>query len=280
MWHPSFTEGEVLARDIYEWFGGRVGDARAVGLGIPVHFRSAPWENGMALNPDEIVRPGDAITDPRLGVFRRPIALQDADYNVFVPLVDDHMVDDPSWRRDLLEIAAYYSRQEEAPADEKGIMRPFVDLLPVQVSPSWSRLPPTLTKTQALFLRRWTDASNEPSADRIARWRVRLRRLLTQAIVRLLRERRSRAPTSDGAATGAETILPTEVFLSHAKADQTLGPSVAEQLRDAAAGYGQIDVFYDENDLVSAAIWSKRLLDAASGGAGFIAILSDAYATR
>ncbi len=280
MWHPSFAEGESLARDIYEWFGGRTGDARAVGLGIPVHFRSAPWENAMALNPDEVVRPSEATTDPRLRILRRPVNLQHAEHNVFVPLVDDHMVDDPSWRRDLLEIASHCSLQGQAPVDEKERTPPFVDLLPVQISPSWSRLPAALTKTQALFLRRWTDASNETLADRLARWRVRLRRLLTQAIVRLLRERRAMAPGGGAARPGRETILPTEVFLSHAKMDQALGPGVAEQLRDAAAGYGQIDVFYDENDLPSAATWSDRLLDAAGGGAGFIAVLSDGYATR
>src|SRR5262249_42224211 len=98
-------------------------------------------------------------------------------------------------------------------------------------------------------------------------WRVRIRRLLTQALVSLLRK------------AGASS-LPTEIFLSHAKADLSLGPGVAERLRDVAAGDGQIEGFYDENDLPSGMEGSERLVDGAREGAGFIAVLSDAYATR
>lgn len=291
MWHPSFEEGETLARDVYTWFGGITRDARAVGLGIPVHFRSAAWDESMALTEEEAERTRTSVRtvakarDAKGRAIRRPVDLAHADHNVFVPLVDDNMVDDASWRRDLLALAEVCERGREGAATNKaarakktenGANPPVVHLVPVQVSPSWTRLPGEVTSIQALFLRRWTDDKAEAPSERLARWRVLLRRLLTQALVRLLRTYRENL----GEGKDNNTTLPTEVFLSHAKADGTLGPGIAEQLRDVAAGYGQLDVFYDENDLPSASPWSSRMLNAAGGGAGFIAVLSDAYATR
>jgi hypothetical protein len=276
LWHPSFTEAPALAREISRWFGGGVQDVRAGGLGMPVHFRSAPWEASLALQDDDVPpsqeRPADPIgeRERRGDVWRRPIDLDAARHNVFVPLVDDHMVDDPSWRRDLLDLAGLHHQIRDKGGklkDPAELPSTCVHLAPIQVTAAWPRMPEKVSQINALYLKRWADETHIPDDVRRERWRLRARRLLTQSLVRLLGELRT-------------SLLPTEVFLSHAKADLALGPGVAETLRDVAAGYGQIEVFYDENDLPQGTSWEHRMLGSAGSGAGFIAVLSDRYATR
>lgn len=273
LWHPSFAEGPVLGREIADWCGGSVSDIRAAGMGIPVFFRSEPWTAELALEdreaPPQPAAPGtpDAVREQALEVWRRPIELDDCVHNVFVPLVDDHMVDDPSWRRDLLDLAARHRAKAE----------PRVHLAPIQISSAWTRLPVMVSGIQALFIRRWNDpepTTDEEKAKRLATWRTRIRRLLTQSLVRLLRS------VHEELGVEGRSSLPTEVFLSHAKADRELGPGVAERLRDTAAGYGQVEVFYDENDLPAGGDWSRQLSIAAREGAGFVSVLGDAYASR
>ncbi|HEU4728882.1 MAG TPA: toll/interleukin-1 receptor domain-containing protein [Kofleriaceae bacterium] len=264
LWHPAFADGPLLARTIAEWCTGGTADIRATGQGIPVHFRSDPWRAANAIRPEDAPPEHPAPDDPvaarahQRHVWRRPVELDEADHNVFVPLVEDNLVDDPSWRRDLLDLARRHRQRRAAP--------PHVQVIPIQVTPAWARLPDEVNAIQAVFLRRWTDIG-QTEDERRARWIVRIRRLLTQALVRLLGELRPEPPR-------------VEVFLSHAKADLELGPGVAEQLRDVAAGYGQIEVFYDENDLPSGRDWERPMLGAAAQTAGFIAVLSDRYATR
>jgi hypothetical protein len=267
LWHPGFKYGPELARAIGEWCGGGVDDMRAVGLGIPVHFRSEDWHADNALSRGDMPElPGSLSRDPiaerarREQRWRRPIELNEARMNVFVPIVDEHMVEDPSWRRDLIDLAALH----DAGVRDKTHR---VHVAPIQMHSAWARMPSQVSRIQALHLRRWTDNPNEPDEDRRARWSRQIRRLLTQALVRLLRTLR-------------DSALPAEVFLSHAKVDRELGPGVAEKLRDVAAGYGQIEVFYDENDLPSGADWQDRMETSAADSAGFIAVLSDRYATR
>lgn len=272
LWHPKFVDGAVLAREIADWCGGGTTDLRAAGMAIPVHFRSTEWTAAQALTVDDeppqsrVGRGPLAERKKAHDSYRRPINLAHAKHNIFVPLVDDHMIDDASWRRDLIDLAERHhkTRNKKPGANDTDAQ---VHLAPLQVSAAWPRVPEQVSKIKALHLHRWSDPVSELDAGRLERWRLRIRRLLTQALVRLLGQIR-------------ESALPTEVFLSHAKADRDLGPGVAERLRDIAAGYGQIDVFYDENDLPSGDNWRDRMLGSVRQGAGVVAVLSDAYATR
>lgn len=276
MWHPAFVHGPALGRAVAEWFGLTTPDIRTSGLGIPVFFRSRNWTEEDAIAHNDVPPSPQTEESPKgertqqLSAWRRPIDLGEAQHNVFVPLVDDNMVADLSWRRDLIDLAKlhHHIRDEDGALRVNGLpaVAPMVHLAPIQVTSAWPRMPGIVSKIKALYLRRWEDGPGDQE-ERLDLWALRLRRLITQALVRLLGELR-------------DSALPTEVFLSHAKDDRALGPGVAERLRDVAAGYGQIDVFYDENDLPSGRNWRARMLGAASEGAGLIAVLGDAYATR
>ncbi|MCH9685269.1 MAG: TIR domain-containing protein [Deltaproteobacteria bacterium] len=272
MWHPDYAEGPGLARAVYEWLGDATSDLRRMGLGIPVYFRSEDWESRLALADEGTAAIEPGSPDHEIEVqrhergrrVRRPIDVDGASHNVFVPLIDDNMVADPSWRRDLVELA---NAHRDAGAAEAGPTGSACHLVSVQATDHWTRLPPIITRTQPVFLRRWSDPGEETPQQESTRLQVRLCRELTQALVRILRESRN-----------ADLVM--QVFLSHAKRDGALGPGVAEQLRDVSAGYGQIDVFYDENDLPIARGWEDHMMASAGHGVGFIAVLSDHYATR
>ncbi len=271
MWHPNLEEGNALGAALYEWFGDATSDARRIGMGIPVHFRSRDWSGELDTHA---VPPAPDVSQPAptpsIEVERdawRNRARRDIDYGaaitILVPLVDDHMVADPSWRRDLLAWARRDPGDDEREVDAKELDTFF---MPMQLTRAWAQLPDEVRSHKAHYLTTWRDGRSPPPVDELA---VRLCRLVTQGLVRRLR------------LAGSEEGMVTKVFLSHAKADGVDGPGIAERLRDAAASYGQIDkVFYDENDLPSGLDWNSRMLGAASLGVGFISVLSDAYATR
>ncbi|MBP8805566.1 MAG: TIR domain-containing protein [Kofleriaceae bacterium] len=281
LWHPEFEDGPALARSVAEWWNGGGGDARALGAGIPVHFRSADWTEDLNLLGDPSPPRTEPASEPgaariaRLGTWRRPVRLDESDVNIFVPLVDDHMVADVSWRRDLVELARHHDatqqRDDRTRSGAADDATPRVYLATIQMTAAWARMPEVITSVKALYLDVWRDDKHEHVHRRVERRAERLRRQLTQAIVGLLR---------DQGGTKPGTELMTQVFLSHAKADGEFGPGVAERLRDAGAGYGQINVFYDENDLPIGQDWRAKMLTAAALGVGFVAVLSDRYATR
>ena len=144
LWHPEFADGPLLARTIAEWCNGGITDMRAAGQGIPVHFRSARWRAANALRPSdappEPAEPDEPVAARmhRRYAWRRPIDLEEAEHNVFVPLVDDHLVDDPSWRRDLLDLARRHHAGQRARASSTAAGAPHVHLIPIQITPAWA----------------------------------------------------------------------------------------------------------------------------------------------
>jgi hypothetical protein len=74
------------------------------------------------------------------------------------------------------------------------------------------------------------------------------------------------------------TPPPLNVFLSHAKRD---GIQIAEAIRDGVRRFGQLEAWYDANDLPIGASWSSPMKDAAqSDTAAMIVTVTDAYPTR
>ncbi len=272
LWHPDFEDGPLLANAIYDWLGPSRSDLRRVGMGINVYFRSEDWTDEYELDPvtgpqlpapiDEVERADRAARLRR----RRPIDFRDAAINVVIPLVDAHMLVDPSWQRQLHELAH--------PPPE---LHDRIQLAPVQLVSSLAALGGWGESIQPLRIDSWRDLqtdSVESRAHRLARRVVRLRREVVQVVLRLLTR------SADPADLWSRQPL-RRVFLSYAKDDYEAGPGVAERLRDVGRSYGYIETFFDENNIEPGALdGASRRRAEAGHGEGFVAVLSDKYAKR
>jgi hypothetical protein len=85
VWHPSFTIGQEVADYIYASFYRDIDSPLSRGVGIPVYYRSVPFEGK-----------------------KTPVAIPFAqsDYNAVIVLVDDYLFNDDGWNvfvKDLLK---------------------------------------------------------------------------------------------------------------------------------------------------------------------------------
>ena len=76
VWHPSYSDGLKLAKEVHAWFGGPDNAWHRAGLGIPVMF----WTSGSS----------DALP--------APIPTASQAFTVVVPLVDEHFAALREWR--------------------------------------------------------------------------------------------------------------------------------------------------------------------------------------
>jgi hypothetical protein len=239
LWHRDCPEGKELAAEIFRWFRGDPNDPGEAGGGIPVHYRC--W----AEEP-----PGAEAASPPAGI------------EIAVPLVDEHMVIDPAWRRYL-----------------KGSIKPRARLLvPVALDAAAYQLPFSISRLNYLRLDRAVDPDSWSWEKRSRIRRERLVSLLTQVVTRELL-----ALADRGGTPGRDAAPPQiTVFISHAKSD---GVREAEALRSTILGSGQMQAFYDESDLPIGYAFERRLEDAAGPGGvaetqAMVAIYSDGYPTR
>ncbi|MCB1739799.1 MAG: toll/interleukin-1 receptor domain-containing protein [Gammaproteobacteria bacterium] len=237
LWHPETGDGPELARAVYRWFRGDERRLDEVGKGVPVFYR---WQPASAEQPAP-----------------RPIHCQGDELCVVVPLIDEHMVIDPVWRRYLLE----------------QIDRPGVHVYPAALHPSAFNMPGRFSRLNYLRLEQREDPSTWSWQEHQRARTERLLGQLTQAISRLLLARpRGRDGTDPGPAV--------RVFISHAKQD---GTAIARQLREALLNYGQLEVFFDESELAFGYEFERALEDSARVAgqtAAMIVVYSDAYPTR
>ncbi|MGE3313340.1 MAG: toll/interleukin-1 receptor domain-containing protein, partial [Limisphaerales bacterium] len=224
LWHPRFTRGETIANEIYRWF--RLENME----GIPVFFRSTPA-------PDSEIPRG--IGD-------------DCRLNYLLPLVEAHMVADPSWRQYVLRLAE----------------RPEIRLFPVALDPLAFQMP---AKLRGLNFIRHPVTEPTPQSTEI------LLGHLTEILCRdLLALETPSHPIS--AARGSAVPHKVKLFLSHAKAD---GTEVPVRLKDYIQTHTQCETFFDETDIASGHEYATILEDAIRHeSAGMITIQGDHYAER
>lgn len=239
LWHRDCPEGKDLSAEIFRWFRGNPNDPGEAGRGIPVHYRCWPEEPSGA----------EATMAP-------------AGIEIAVPLVDEHMVVDPDWRKYLM-----------------GAIKPRARLLvPVALDAAAYQLPFSISRLNYLRLDRAVDPDTWSWEKRSLIRRERLISLLTQVVAREL------LALANGGGKPARDAAPPQimVFISHAKAD---GIREAEALRSTILGSGQMQAFYDESDLPIGYAFERRLEDAAGPGGvaetqAMVAIYSDSYPSR
>lgn len=264
LWHPNCPLGGDYAASIFRWFRGDPSLPAEVGHGIPVHYRS------VAENPGH--------REPR------PIQPEAADFNVVVPLVDEHLVVDPAWRAYLRNLVAV----------------PNALLVPVALHRAAYQLPAGIDRLNFLRLDRVMDPDSWTPDQRLQVRRQRLLSLLTQVVGRLLTGIQESAASGQPSLPGGgpapypagESLSwldrpapPITVFISHAKAD---GVRIGEALRQAILHQGQLQAFFDESDLAIGYLFQSALERGASAGraqgeggtAAMIAVYTDAYANR
>jgi hypothetical protein len=274
LWHPRCEVGEFLARRICEWL--RPGN----GLGPEVYYRCLPAPEAPrgGLPPP---LPGEARGTSPTGPIARVSNLQ-----IVLPLIDEHMIADPTWRHWLAQLAsagasttqrefmpvALDSSAYNAPEHlrEKNFLRPTgLPLASIALPP----IPPP------------NEPSPEPPERRAAKELAArsLLKQLTEALCRLILGKATLpTPALPGmpAPMAPEAAAPkVKIFLSHAKVDGTIP---ARRIRDYIYSQTQLAAFYDENDIPFGSAF-RRVLETnvqADETAALIAVRSARYSSR
>jgi len=179
------------------------------------------------------------------------IYFEGASLNVVVLLVDQIMVGDKTWRKAIVELTKTVRRMRLNKQLDSHTL-----VLPVALHDSFYRMGPVYEGFNPIRLL-------DLSEDQLA---ATLRRAVTEATARMVRSEGSNQPP------------PLNVFLSHAKRD---GRQIAEYLRDAVRSFGQMEAWYDANDLPHGGDWKSPMEKAArSDTAAMVATVTDAYPTR
>lgn len=176
------------------------------------------------------------------GALTPAIAVDEAEHNLVIVLVGDEMALDPAWRGAVESLAA-------AHGPRRG--RADVHLLPVSLTDAMGQL----------------DGVGRINGVRLPAGTAEVR---TRAVLHAATEVAARALLGSRA--------DWRVFISHAKAD---GRAPAAHLRDALRRYGQMEAWFDENDLPHSKEWAGRIAASArEGTAALLAVVSPAYPTR
>ena len=249
--HPECKEAEALSGKLYDWFrlGYLSGDSS--GAGLPVYFRR---------QVKEIRSPGKSESTWRLSP---TIDYSGATLNVIIVLVDHRMVIEEKWRVAIVALSEEVSKiKEEIRKAQLGkdesrsrIKGTRVELLPAALHDSFYRTGPLSSNFNSVRLAHLDDKHKEAA----------LRRAATEMTGRLLR-----------AASGSG-FKQLDIFLSHAKQD---GLEIAATLRDGIQRFGQLEPWFDANDLAWGQQWQDDINVATTDTAAMVAIVTDAYPSR
>jgi len=249
LWHPQCVLGETLARKILEWL--RPGN----GLGPEVFYRSLPapeaWPDGR-LPPALPGEQRSSVTD----TIRQKVS----NLQVVLPLIDENMVADQTWRYWLERLAA------------PGTSEPR-KIVPVALDATAYNMPPGIRDLNYLRptgLPLTAENMTGPAFDAMLR---SLLKQLTEAMCRLLLPRTAAADAS----TARDALPKVNVFLSHAKQDGVLP---ARRLRDYIYSQTQLTAFYDENDIAFGSGFSRVIQDGIADTSALIVVRSARYASR
>ncbi|RPI76934.1 MAG: toll/interleukin-1 receptor domain-containing protein, partial [Planctomycetaceae bacterium] len=233
-----------LAAKLYDWFrlGYLSGDSS--GAGLPVYFRRQIRDMRLANQPTHDAAPRWELSPP--------IEFERSQLTVIIVLVDHRMVVEEDWRAAIVALSQHVAGIRREHEDSRAP----VELLPAALHDSFYRTGPLYGSFNPVRLMGLTWDQQVAA----------LRRAATEMTARLLRN------------SAGNTFKPLDVFLSHAKKD---GTQIAETLRDGVRRFGQLQPWYDSNDLPFGKAWAKRMQSsAAESTAAMVSVVTDAYSTR
>jgi hypothetical protein len=256
LWHPRCPLGESLARRLLGWL--RPGN----GLGPEVFYRSLPAPGAPAdgLPPP---LPGEARLVSEISTRTRQKV---SNLQVVVPLIDENMVADMSWRHWIEQLALPNS----------SVVQRVI--MPVALDATAYNMPSALRELNYLRPAGLPLAAADGETGTKFEDVVRsLLKQVTEAMCRLVLPR----PTgsAQGRSSPNDPLPKVNIFLSHAKQDGTVP---ARRLRDYIYGQTQLAAFYDENDIAYGSAFSRviqRDLNSPDTAA-LIAVRSARYAAR
>lgn len=178
------------------------------------------------------------------------IDYHEATCNVIVPLIDVKMVNDYRWRRYLRKAA--------------GRESPDTVVLPVALDSSAYRLDAGLGGRNFVRLQ---------SGSLVHL----LRRRLAEACLRALRKESAGLALDGDAPPRSPWIDQVKIFISHAKGDAR---EISLGYRNAVLNYGQLDAFFDENDIPYGSGYQSILRNHAAHSDAMLCIQSDLYSSR
>ncbi len=240
LFHQESKVAEKLADYVFRWL--RLHDETGVsgdntGMGVPVYYRS--------IVKDDQVFP--------------KIPWDQADRNVILVLSDDTMNVDPAWQQALDTLHKLCPEPERG---KKLTNAPTRQLVPVMLSLSLNAIAFLAAKRNPL---RVYDQS-DPPGDNTDRWGPRLRRGLTELLVRDLYNDTSGAPPR------------LKTFISHAKDGAV---QQAQAIRDGLLSVSKIDPWFDSNDVTPGYTWAEPMSTAAAHATGgLIAVVDPVWPTR
>jgi hypothetical protein len=270
LFHKDSENAAILADYVFRWL--RLHDDTGVsgdntGMGVPVYYRSvveAPKKEADKVEG----RPAEAkVTtgeDKRAASTSKVVPninWSDSAYNVIVVLSDDKMNVDPHWQQALL---ALNEECLEKKPRKGGQRKPLADrlIVPVMLNLSLNALAFLGANRDPL---RVYDPK-DPTVDLTASWGPRLRRGLTELLVRELYKTTAGAPPR------------LKTFISHAK-DGALDQ--AQAIRDGLLSVSKLEPWFDSNDISAGHPWAAMMKDAAAHATGgLLAVVDPVWPTR
>ena len=242
--HPQSDKAARLSVSLFDWLRLTDSANSLNDAGPPVWFRRATQPKD-SKQPKDAKQPASVIPTHQVAP---EIEWQYAHLNAVVLLVDEHLVSSVEWCQATEDLMQQYTKYESR-----------VLLLPVALHSSFYRMQAVYNDCNPIRL---LDQESEDAAART------LRRLVTEAVARRLRHNQQ-----------SKTAPPRlKVFLSHAKAD---GRAIAESIRDSLSQLGQLEAWYDANELAFGDDWAQQIIDSArSDTAAMISIVTDLYSSR
>ncbi len=228
LWDEKFHEGSKISNELYKQLTRNIEDPLSRGLGIPVYF---------------ITKSNYIFKVSEVSVSQK---------NVFIVLVDNYMVVNEAWKKDIGYLSEYCDKN-------KGTCL----LLPVALTSSAYNLCKEIAKIN--FIRLYDLETYKKKEDRLIF-------SITHELCRYMYGvTRASEATSEHVSSA-----PVKLFISHAKID---GLDIAKEINQYIQNDTPLDTFFDANDITVGYDFENEIKENI-GNSVLLVIHSDKYSSR